>query len=188
MCDHRTLTLACAAGKCEATAPDTLSPITFHLSRETESCPFGIKGRRIEDQGQYQPQISRVRHRSLRRFLRMDVMNFVKRFVPFVAAFAVGIFVASFFVDLRGPRLFRMDMNGRGRCRHQMNDYQRLKRENYMLRRQLEEDRLSMPHEMELPVPPPSMTYDPSTGRTSGNGSGNGSGDGFDHPHHHPRK
>ncbi|HMM78493.1 MAG TPA: hypothetical protein PKC65_00565 [Pyrinomonadaceae bacterium] len=30
-------------------------------------------------------------------------MNFVKRFVPFVAAFAVGIFVASFFVDLRGP-------------------------------------------------------------------------------------
>lgn len=85
----------------------------------------------------------------------MDVMNFVKRFVPFVAAFAVGIFVASFFVDLRGPRLFRMDGNGHGRCRRQMRDYDRLERENYMLRRQLEEDRLSMPNRLEVPVPPP---------------------------------
>lgn len=115
----------------------------------------------------------------------MDVMNFVKRFVPFVAAFAVGIFVASFFVDLRGPRFFRIDMNGRGRCRHQMKDYQRLQRENYMLRRQLEENRLSMPHEMELPVPPP-MTVDPATGKTIDNGWGDGRG--FGNPHHHPRK
>ncbi len=83
----------------------------------------------------------------------MDVMNFVKRFVPFVAAFAVGIFVASFFVDLRGPRLFRMDMNGRGRCRHQMRDYQRLQRENYMLRRQLEENSFSDP-QVNVDIPP----------------------------------
>lgn len=92
----------------------------------------------------------------------MDVMNFVKRFVPFVAAFAVGIFVASFFVDLRGPRLFRMDMNGgRGHCRHKMRDYDRLQRENYMLRRQLEQDRLSMPQQGDLPVQPPRVRAEP---------------------------
>jgi len=112
-------------------------------------------------------------------------MNFVKRFVPFVAAFAVGIFVASFFVDLRGPRLFRLDMNGRGRCRHQMRDYQRLQRENYMLRRQLEEDRLSMPRQAELPVPPP-MTVDPASDQAIDKGRGYGRG--FGNPHHHPRK
>ena len=91
----------------------------------------------------------------------MDVMNLVKRFVPFVAALAVGIFITSFFVDIRGPRLFRMDMNGRGRCRHKMRDYDRLQRENYMLRRQLEEDRLSMPQQSELPVPPPRVRAAP---------------------------
>lgn len=125
----------------------------------------------------------------------MDVMNFVKRFVPFVAAFAIGIFVASFFVDLRGPRLFRIDMNGgRGRCRHQMRDYDRLQRENYMLRRQLEENSLSMPHEMELPVPPPPMTFDPATGKRfdRGTGMGNGTGNGPSYrgnfPRHHHDK
>mgnify|MGYP007098980680 CR=1 FL=1 len=93
--------------------------------------------------------------------LRMDVMNLVKRFVPFVAALAVGIFITSFFVDIRGPRLFRMDMNGRGHCRHKMRDYDRLQRENYMLRRQLEEDRFSMPQQSELPVPPPRVRAAP---------------------------
>lgn len=118
----------------------------------------------------------------------MDVMNFVKRFVPFVAAFAVGIFVASFFVDLRGPRLFRMDMNGgRGHCRHKMRDYDRLQRENYMLRRQLEQDRFSMPQQGDLPVPPP---IERSNGTGFGNGVGNGSFYSQDNitTHHHPRK
>lgn len=122
----------------------------------------------------------------------MDVMNFIKRFVPFVAAFGIGIFVASFFVDLRGPRFFRMNMNGdRGRCRHQMRDYDRLQRENYILRRQLEENRLSMPHELELPVPPPSVRAAP-VGPGFGNGRGNGTGIPYsseDAPrHHHPER
>lgn len=121
----------------------------------------------------------------------MDVMNFVKRFVPFVAAFAVGIFVASFFVDLRGPRLFRMNMNGgRGHCRHKMRDYERLQRENYMLRRQLEQDRLSMPQQGDLPVPPPPMTFDPATGERFDRGTGQGNGSSYrgNFPRHHHDK
>lgn len=34
----------------------------------------------------------------------MGTRGFIQRFLPFVAAFAVGIFVASFFVQISGPR------------------------------------------------------------------------------------
>ncbi|KXK02831.1 MAG: hypothetical protein UZ17_ACD001001277 [Acidobacteria bacterium OLB17] len=84
----------------------------------------------------------------------MDVMSFVKRFVPFVAAFSVGIFVASFFVDLSAPRFEHG--RGRGRCRSMKFRMERLERENQYLRRQLEENSFSDPlPRIESPDLPP---------------------------------
>ncbi|CAN5402275.1 hypothetical protein BH10ACI2_BH10ACI2_20920 [soil metagenome] len=65
--------------------------------------------------------------------------GFLRRMLPFFATFAIGIFIASFFVSLSGPRL---GMGDRGR-RYQ--EFQRmrfenedLKNENLRLRNELE--------------------------------------------------
>ena len=59
----------------------------------------------------------------------MGSKGFIRRMLPFFATFAVGLFVASFFVSVGGPR-FR----GRGgECRRQ---YERLRIENEELRRE----------------------------------------------------
>ena len=60
----------------------------------------------------------------------MNIGGFVKRLLPFVAAFAVGIFVASFFVDLSKPR-FGGGPRWRVKRYHEM---QRLRMENEELR------------------------------------------------------
>jgi hypothetical protein len=53
----------------------------------------------------------------------------LKRALPFVATFGLGLFVASFFVDLSSPRLeYRYE---RGHCRHELKD---LRLENEQLR------------------------------------------------------
>lgn len=57
----------------------------------------------------------------------MGSIGFIKRILPFLATFVVGIFIASFFVSISGPR-FR----ARGWERHQQN--QRLRIENEELR------------------------------------------------------
>jgi len=55
----------------------------------------------------------------------------VKRLLPFSAAFVIGIFVASFFVNIGGPRF---DRGSRGQRFHRM---QQLKMENEELRNEV---------------------------------------------------
>lgn len=50
----------------------------------------------------------------------------IKRILPFFATFAIGLFIASFFVDISAPRF------GRGRRMHQ--EFQRVQIENEQLR------------------------------------------------------
>jgi hypothetical protein len=63
--------------------------------------------------------------------------DFIKRALPFFAALVIGVFIASFFVDLSKPRF------GRGaRKHHEMKrlriENEELKNENLRLRNQLE--------------------------------------------------
>lgn len=63
--------------------------------------------------------------------------GFFKRFLPFFATFVIGVFIASFFVDLSTPRF------GRGRwIRREMNEMrmenQRLRDENQQLKEKLD--------------------------------------------------
>ena len=66
--------------------------------------------------------------------------NFIKRIVPFFLTFAVGLFIASFFITLSAPT-FRFPFRGGERFRrHQQNDRmmelenQRLREENERLK------------------------------------------------------
>ena len=52
--------------------------------------------------------------------------GFIRRMLPFFATFAVGLFIASFFVNISAPRF------GRGRWMRQ--EYQRMQAENERLR------------------------------------------------------
>ncbi|MFN0140020.1 MAG: hypothetical protein ACKVQW_08020 [Pyrinomonadaceae bacterium] len=98
--------------------------------------------------------------------------DLLKRALPFFATLVIGVFIASFFVDLSGPRF------GRGwkakRC-HQAKmlrlDNEELKNENLRLRNQLESMELQTHHPTEpaferewpgttidgLPAPPPTV-------------------------------
>ena len=58
----------------------------------------------------------------------MGNLMWVKRLLPFFATFAVGIFVASFFVNISGPQFGYRE---RGKCRHEMRE---LRIENEQLR------------------------------------------------------
>ena len=96
--------------------------------------------------------------------------GFFKRMVPFVATFAVGVFIASFFVSISAPN-FR---SGRGGKRHhEMKrlrvENEQLKNENLRLRNEMESRQWNAPHAMHLghedwnnpgvefpvPLPPP---------------------------------
>lgn len=77
-------------------------------------------------------------------------MGFIKRFLPFVVALGIGIFVASFFVELRKPT-FR---GHRGQRFHEMKrlrtENEALRNENLRLRNELDNHRLTHPHLVEL--------------------------------------
>jgi len=79
----------------------------------------------------------------------------IKRALPFVATFAVALFITSFFVDLNRPRF--------GRWRGGRQEIYRLRCENEQLRAENERLRaeVGMRHpgefEMKLDVPPPPM-------------------------------
>ncbi|MBK9214413.1 MAG: hypothetical protein IPM59_02240 [Chloracidobacterium sp.] len=91
----------------------------------------------------------------------------IKRLIPFVATFAVGVFIASFFVDVGASG----DRCRRGKKRHEMQrlrvEIDELRNENLRLRNSLESGHshvvrdLEMNHEFEAPdleglsVPPP---------------------------------
>lgn len=87
---------------------------------------------------------------------------FVKRVLPFLLTFAVGLFIASFFVTIAAPS-FRFE--NRGWQRHRQYDRmmerekQRLNEENLRLKKQLAENELQNSNdrnfEMDFAVPPP---------------------------------
>ena len=106
--------------------------------------------------------------------------DFIKRALPFFAALVIGVFIASFFVDLSEPRFGR---GWRAKKHHEMKrlciENEELRNENLRLRNELESHFLESRHpghedidielrRLELTVPPP------VTG--SGIGSGRGSG------------
>jgi len=67
-------------------------------------------------------------------------MGFIKRFAPFAIAFSIGLFIASFFVDISVPKFKR------GHGKHKRGEYTRqleskvaeLERQNAELRSQVE--------------------------------------------------
>lgn len=94
--------------------------------------------------------------------------EFFRRALPFFATLVIGVFIASFFVDLSKPRF------GRGARKHQeiqrlRIENEELKNENLRLRNQLESLDLNIDHPTEpaferewpgtaidgLPAPPP---------------------------------
>lgn len=83
--------------------------------------------------------------------------SFIKRFVPFFLAFAIGLLVASFFVSVSAPR-FQFNREGRqGRYYRMKCENERLRQENQRLQRQLAERKASEAEFMGLDVPPPPM-------------------------------
>ena len=89
----------------------------------------------------------------------MNFLSLIKRVAPFVLTFAVGLFIASFFVTVAAPSFqFR-----RGFTRHREMDRQmrieneRLREENNRLRNRLAEMEKRDWVLEELPPPPPAM-------------------------------
>lgn len=95
----------------------------------------------------------------------MRSTGWIKRLLPFVATFAVGVFIASFFVDIGASG----DRCRRGKKRHEMQrlraEVDELRNENLRLRNQMESTDGQVKHEMlfhewegtaldGLPVPP----------------------------------
>jgi hypothetical protein len=94
----------------------------------------------------------------------MCCKGFIKRVVPFFLTFAVGLFVASFFVTIAAPSFqFKnrgWKKNHRQYDRQREVEIQRLREENSLLKNQLaERERQAFTFhpafESELPVPPP---------------------------------
>lgn len=95
----------------------------------------------------------------------------LKRALPFLATFGLGLFVASFFVDMSQPR-FEYRGYQRDRCRHELRDLRierdQLREENLRLRHGQGTSDLDLPQDLEdedldslgvdepvLPPPPP---------------------------------
>ena len=91
----------------------------------------------------------------------MCALGFVKRFLPFAATLVIGLFIASFFVDLTVPRF---ENRSRGwqkfqRIQQLRNENQQLREENRRLTQQVNELRQTTwtldSHFDVPPVPPP---------------------------------
>lgn len=68
----------------------------------------------------------------------MGNIGLLKRALPFFGTFALGLFIASFFVNIGGPRMGHRES---GKCRHEV---QQLREEN--MRLQLELDAMHENH------------------------------------------
>ncbi len=91
-------------------------------------------------------------------------MGFIKKVVPFFLTFAIGLFVASFFVSIAAPSF---KIPNRGWKRHQQyhqrieSENQRLREKNLRLERELaekerQEEIVFSPHaNFDAPPPPP---------------------------------
>jgi len=77
----------------------------------------------------------------------MGNIGWLKRVLPFLVTFALGLFIASFFVNIGSPRI-----GNRGKCRHEVREL-RIENENLRLENQrLIEQQSQM---LEFPDPPP---------------------------------
>ncbi len=91
----------------------------------------------------------------------MCCRGFVKRFVPFFLTFAVGLFIASFFVSIVAPNFqFRRDFRKHREYHRTMESkIQQLSEENSRLERKLAErnrrDMTNYAFENDFDVPPP---------------------------------
>jgi len=91
----------------------------------------------------------------------MCCKGFVKRVVPFFLTFAVGLFIASFFITIAAPNFqFRRDFRKHREYHRTMESkIQRLTEENARLTRELVEkekrDMTNYAFEYDLAVPPP---------------------------------
>lgn len=95
----------------------------------------------------------------------MNFMSLVKRIAPFLLTFAVGLFIASFFITVAAPN-FQFRRGGFNRHREmdrQMNcENQRLREENERLRNRLtemEESDWVLPPNVNMPVAPIKPLY-----------------------------
>ena len=87
----------------------------------------------------------------------MCCKGFIKRFVPFFLTFAVGLFIASFFVSIALPNVnFKRDFR-KHRQYHRMMEMenQRLRDENFRLKQELTERSTFEMNTLKLDVPPP---------------------------------
>jgi hypothetical protein len=90
----------------------------------------------------------------------MCVKSLIKRIAPFFLTFAVGLFIASFFVTVAAPNFqFRRGFNRHREMDRQMQcENQRLRDENERLRNRLEDAERSdwvINPDIDVPPPPP---------------------------------
>lgn len=70
----------------------------------------------------------------------MNTKGFIKRILPFVGAFSLGLFIASFFVSIGLPRMGNGHRGMRGEYKRQFRmEMERLRQENFELKNQLRE-------------------------------------------------
>lgn len=87
----------------------------------------------------------------------------LKRFVPFFAAFALGLLIASFFVSVAAPNFrFGREMRHRDFDRQMQSENQRLREENFRLKQQGAENSVRQNADFsgdvdELVPPPPPL-------------------------------
>ncbi|MGI8788955.1 MAG: hypothetical protein ACR2HG_14530 [Pyrinomonadaceae bacterium] len=97
----------------------------------------------------------------------MCCKGFIKRVAPFFLTFAVGLFIASFFVSIAAPTF---QIPNRGWQRHEEYhrrlefENQRLQEENYRLKKQIadEDSQDFSTLDLKYPVPPPPLPPVPS--------------------------
>ena len=93
----------------------------------------------------------------------MCIKGFLKRVLPFLGALSVGLFIASFFVDIASPKFGN---RGVGKRYHHMKrlrvENEQLRNENLRLKNELENLRISAGHswdyegrKIEVPLAPP---------------------------------
>lgn len=100
----------------------------------------------------------------------MNTKGFIKRILPFIGAFSLGLFIASFFVSIGLPRFGNGHRGMRGEYKRQFRmEMERLRQENFELKNRLNElqqDRSAMGPGSEMKrveamplvdVPPPPM-------------------------------
>lgn len=73
----------------------------------------------------------------------MNTKGFIKRILPFIGAFSLGLFIASFFVSVGLPRFGGGHRGMRGEYKRQFRmEMERLRQENFELKNQLREMQL----------------------------------------------